>query len=137
MFAEARRLRSATSLTIDTTAVSAGQIHGDEAALARMIHNLADNAARHARSGIAFGLCESDGAVVLTVSDDGPGIPPGDRARVFDRFVRLSTARSRDTGGTGLGLAIVADVVRRHHGTIRITGGSTFEARLPRPTTST
>ena len=133
VLAEARRLRSATSLTIDTTAVSAGQIHGDEAALARMIHNLADNAARHARSGIGFGLCESDGAVVLTVSDDGPGIPPGDRARVFDRFVRLSTARSRDTGGTGLGLAIVADVVRRHHGTIRITGPATFETRLPRP----
>jgi signal transduction histidine kinase len=131
VFAEARRLRSATSLTIDTTAVSAGQVHGDETALARMIHNLADNAARHARSEIDFGLRESDGTVVLTISDDGPGIPPADQARVFDRFVRLSTARSRDTGGTGLGLAIVADVVRRHHGTIRITTPTTFETHLP------
>ncbi|MFC5268066.1 ATP-binding protein [Kribbella qitaiheensis] len=65
------------------------------------------------------------------MSDDGPGIPSADRIRVFDRFVRLNTARSRVTGGTGLGLAIVAEVVQRHHGTIRITGRATFETRLP------
>jgi signal transduction histidine kinase len=137
LFAEADRLRSATNLTIGTAGVSAGQVRGDEAALARMIHNLADNAARHARTAIAFGLTESDGTVVLTVSDDGPGIPPADRFRVFDRFVRLDSARSRDTGGAGLGLAIVAEVIERHHGTIRITGGSTFEARFPSDATST
>ncbi|MEI8410847.1 MULTISPECIES: sensor histidine kinase [unclassified Kribbella] len=131
VFAEAERLRMATELTIDTSAVSAGQVLGDETALARMIHNLADNAARHARSRIAFGLGESDGTVVLTISDDGPGIPPADRARVFDRFVRLNPARSRDTGGSGLGLAIVAEVVHRHHGTVRIVGIATFEVRIP------
>jgi signal transduction histidine kinase len=137
LFAEADRLRSATNLTIGTAGVSAGQVRGDEAALARMIHNLADNAARHARTAITFGLTESDGTVVLTVSDDGPGIPPADRVRVFDRFVRLDSARSRDTGGAGLGLAIVAEVIERHRGTIRITGGSTFEARLPSDATPT
>jgi signal transduction histidine kinase len=131
LFAEAERLRTATNLTIDTTAVSAGQVRGDETALARMVHNLADNAARHAYSRITLGLTEEDGIVVLTVSDDGPGIPVDDRTRVFDRFVRLTPARSRDTGGAGLGLAIVAEVVHRHHGSIRVTGGATFEARLP------
>jgi signal transduction histidine kinase len=131
LFAEAQRLRSATNLTVGTAGVSAGQVRGDEAALAGMIHNLADNAARHAQAEITFGLAESEGTVVLTVSDDGPGIPPDDRIRVFDRFVRLNSARSRETGGAGLGLAIVAEVVHRHHGSIRITAGSTFEARLP------
>ncbi len=80
-------------------AVSAGQVRGDEASLRRMIHNLGDNAARYARSRIAFALAESDGDVVLTVSDDGPGIPPADRDRVFERFVRLNSARSRETAG--------------------------------------
>jgi signal transduction histidine kinase len=135
VFAEAERLRSATELRIDTSAVSAGQVLGDAAALARLIHNLADNAARHARHEITFGLMESHGTVVLTVADDGPGIAPADRARVFDRFVRLNSARSRDTGGTGLGLAIVAEVINRHHGTIHLssspTGGALFEAHLP------
>jgi signal transduction histidine kinase len=131
VFAEAQRLRSATILTVSTAAVSAGQVRGDQAALTRMIHNLAGNAARHARTQITFGLEESGGTVVLTVSDDGPGIPSADRDRVFDRFVRLDNARTGDAGGAGLGLAIVAEVVVRHHGTVRITGASTFEVRLP------
>jgi signal transduction histidine kinase len=131
VFAEAERLRTATDLRIETSAVSAGQVLGDETALARMIHNLADNAARHAHSQIAFGLAESEDIVVLTISDDGPGIPAEDRARVFDRFVRLNPGRSRGTGGTGLGLAIVAEVIHRHHGTIHLTTATTFEARLP------
>jgi signal transduction histidine kinase len=135
VLAEAQRLRSATSLAIDTAGVSGGQVRGDEAALARMIHNLADNAARHARSRIAFTLTESATSVVLAVTDDGPGVPTADRSRVFDRFVRLNPARSRDAGGTGLGLAIVAAIIERHHGTITIhtapTGGATLEATIP------
>jgi signal transduction histidine kinase len=135
VFAMARRLRSATDLTIKTTDVSAGQVAGDESALARMVNNLADNAVHHARSRITFTLGESIGRVVLTVSDDGPGIPPADRSRVFDRFVRLDSARTRDSGGTGLGLAIVATVVEHHQGTIEIHtapgGGARFEVSLP------
>jgi signal transduction histidine kinase len=135
VFAAIRRLRSATDLAIETTGVSAGQVQGDQNALGRMIDNLADNAAQHARGRITFTLTEADGRVVLTVSDDGPGIPSADRARVFDRFVRLDSARTRDSGGTGLGLAIVATVVERHQGTIKIhtapAGGATFEVGLP------
>jgi signal transduction histidine kinase len=57
----------------------------------------------------------------MTVADDGPGIPPADRARVFDRFVRLDTDRARAGGGSGLGLAIVAQIVAAHQGTVDIT----------------
>jgi signal transduction histidine kinase len=135
VFAEAQRLRKATTLVIDTSAVSAGQVMGDEASLRRMILNLGENSARYARQRIVLALSEADGEVVLTVSDDGPGIPPADRERVFERFVRLTTARGRDDGGSGLGLSIVAEVTRLHCGTIRVLqsplGGATFEVRLP------
>ncbi|HEY9332912.1 MAG TPA: ATP-binding protein, partial [Kribbella sp.] len=141
--AEAKTLRAATSVAVDTTAVSAGQVRGDEAQLARLVRNLGSNAARHARTGISFGVAEADGVVVLTVSDDGPGIPAADRERVFERFVRLDAARTRDigdtgdsgdsggAGGAGLGLAIAAGIVDRHRGAIRVTGRSTLEVRLP------
>jgi signal transduction histidine kinase len=56
----------------------------------------------------------------LIIADDGPGIPPADRDRVFERFVRLDEGRARDAGGTGLGLAIVADIVTAHRGRVRI-----------------
>ena len=74
---------------------------------------------------------------MLTVTDDGPGIPPADRERVFDRFTRLDDARSRDAGGSGLGLAIVRELLRRSHGSITLTedsrtGGLQAEVRLPR-----
>jgi signal transduction histidine kinase len=135
VFEELQRLRSATKLKVDGSAVSAGQALGDEASLQRMILNLGENAARYARSRIVLALRETDGEVVLTVADDGPGIPVPDRERVFERFVRLATARGRDEGGTGLGLAIVAEVVRAHGGTVRVDetpgGGATIEVRLP------
>ena len=140
VLAEAKTLRAATSVAVDTTAVSAGQVRGDEAQLARLVRNLGSNAARHARTGISFGVAEADGVVVLTVSDDGPGIPAADRERVFERFVRLDAARTRNigdsgdlggAGGAGLGLAIAAGIVDRHRGAIRVTGRSTLEVRLP------
>ena len=92
----------------------------------------------HARCRIIFALAESVTTVVLAIGDDGPGIPPDDRTRVFDRFVRLNSARARDAGGAGLGLAIVATIIERHHGTIAIHttdgGGAILEARIPKPT---
>jgi signal transduction histidine kinase len=136
MFAEAARLRGATSLRIDTTGVSAGRIIGDERSLSRVLHNLGENAARHAAGTIAFSLRESNGQVVAAVDDDGPGIPESERDRVFDRFVRLDEARTRDDGGAGLGLSIVAQVVAAHHGTVLVDatplGGARFELRFPR-----
>jgi signal transduction histidine kinase len=135
VLAEAQRLREATNLLIDTSAVSAGQVVGDEASLRRMILNLGENSARYARERIVLAVSEAEGQVVLTVSDDGPGIPPADRERVFERFVRLTTARGRGDGGSGLGLSIVAEITRLHSGTVRALGsplgGATFEVRLP------
>jgi signal transduction histidine kinase len=135
VFEEAHRLREATTLRVDTTRVSAGRVSGDRAALWRALRNLGDNAVRHASSQVAFALAEQDGAVVLDVDDDGPGIAATDRRRVFERFVRLDAARARDAGGSGLGLAIVAEVVGAHHGTVTIAdsglGGARFEVRLP------
>jgi signal transduction histidine kinase len=120
LFAEARRLRDATDLRVDTSAVSAGQVDGDLAGLRRVLGNLGDNAARHARTRISFALAENDSVVVLAVDDDGPGIPGADRNRVLERFVRLDDARARDAGGSGLGLAIASELIAAHGGTISI-----------------
>jgi signal transduction histidine kinase len=91
-------------------------------ALDRVVRNLGENAARYARGRIAFAVEQTAGRVRVSVEDDGPGIPEGDRLRVFERFVRLDAARAGDTGGTGLGLAIVAELVRAHAG--RVTAGT-------------
>jgi signal transduction histidine kinase len=69
---------------------------------------------------VTITLAESDTAVTLVVANDGPGIPPDQRARVFERFTRLDDARARDLGGTGLGLAVTHDVVVSHGGTIEL-----------------
>ena len=118
VFDEARRLREGTGLRVDTTAVSAGRVDGDAAGLRRVLRNLGENAARHARGHLAFSVAERDGRVLVEVDDDGPGIPEADRERVFERFVRLDDARARDDGGSGLGLAIVAELVAAHGGTV-------------------
>jgi signal transduction histidine kinase len=136
VFDEARRLREATRLRVDTTAVSAGRVDGDAAGLRRVLRNLGDNAARHARGRLAFSVAERDGTVRLGVDDDGPGIPAAERERVFERFVRLDDARDRDAGGSGLGLAIVAELAAAHGGTVSVAssplGGARVEVTLPR-----
>jgi signal transduction histidine kinase len=136
VFDEARRVRGATGLRVDTATVSAGRVDGDPAGLRRVLRNLGDNAARAAGGHLAFSVAEDDGVVRLTVDDDGPGIPEADRERVFERFVRLDDARARDDGGSGLGLAIVAELVAAHGGAVAITssplGGARFEVTLPR-----
>jgi signal transduction histidine kinase len=136
VFDEARRLRDATGLTVDTTAVSAGRVDGDPAGLRRVLRNLGDNAARHAGGRLAFSVAERDGMVLLAVDDDGSGIPEADRERVFERFVRLDDARARDDGGSGLGLAIVAELVAAHGGTVAVAtsplGGARVAVTLPR-----
>jgi signal transduction histidine kinase len=93
---------------------------GDRAALYRVADNLVANAVRHAHSKVTLAVYQAADRVVLTVTDDGPGIPAADRARVFDRFTRLDDARARDAGGTGLGLAIVRELVRLHGGTVTL-----------------
>lgn len=101
-----------------------------------MVRNLGENAARHARSRIALTLDAVGGTVRLDVDDDGPGVPEGERARIFDRFVRLDEARARGQGGAGLGLAIVAELVAAHGGTVMVGPapelcGARFTVRLP------
>lgn len=136
VFEVAAGLRQSSPLRIDTTAVSAGRVAGDQGQLQRMVQNLADNAARHARSTVGFGLREdASGTTTLCVEDDGPGVAEADRQRIFERFVRLDGARARDAGGSGLGLAIVAEIVTAHGGTITVgtspLGGARFEVVLP------
>ncbi|MGH8975211.1 MAG: sensor histidine kinase, partial [Acidimicrobiia bacterium] len=114
----------------------AGRVAGDEAQLRRLLRNLGDNAARHARTRVGFSLRETPaGTVVLRVDDDGPGVPESERVRIFERFVRLDDARSRDTGGSGLGLAIVAEIAAAHAGTVSAAGsplgGARFEVEVP------
>jgi len=136
VFEEAKRLREATGLRVDTSAVSAGRVAGDAAGLRRVLRNLGDNASRHARERLALSVAERDATVVLAVEDDGSGIPEADRERVFERFVRLDGARARDDGGSGLGLAIVAELVAAHGGAVVAAagplGGARVEVTLPR-----
>ncbi|WP_290049613.1 sensor histidine kinase [Amycolatopsis solani] len=106
-------------------------VRGHRTRLERLVRNLVDNAERHAASRVVVAVSAVDGWAVLTVTDDGPGIPEADRERVFDRFVRLDDARARDDGGSGLGLAIVADIARAHGGTARAEAGSRFVVTLP------
>jgi signal transduction histidine kinase len=89
--------------------------------LRRVVANLVDNAVRHARTDVELAVGSDGAAALLTVTDDGPGIRPADRERVFERFTRLDDSRTLDTGGAGLGLAIVRELVRRHHGTVTLT----------------
>jgi Signal transduction histidine kinase len=102
--------------------------------LIRLVSNLVSNARRHAESGVAVRVTSADGQAVLAVTDDGAGIEPADRERVFERFVRLEDGRRRDAGGSGLGLAISRDIAHAHRGTLRIEDsphGARFVLRLP------
>jgi signal transduction histidine kinase len=134
-FEEGHRLRSTTSKRVDTSGVSAARVQGDADALRRMFRNVGENAARHSSERVNITLIERGSEVVLTVDDDGPGIPESERVRVLQRFVRLDEARSRDVGGSGLGLSIVDEVVRAHGGSVSIEqsplGGARVQITLP------
>ncbi|WP_442928542.1 HAMP domain-containing sensor histidine kinase [Mycobacterium sp. JS623] len=111
------------------------ELGGDSAGLSRLVRNLLENAARHARSRVELTVRIRGENAIVTVADDGPGIPECDRTRVFDRFVRLDRDRARSSGGTGLGLAIVAEITTAHGGTVTIDdrpgGGTVVTVQLP------
>jgi two-component system, OmpR family, sensor kinase len=125
-------------------ALPAVTIRADPDRLAQALRNLASNAVAHTRA--PDGLVRIDvepldsRTVRLAVTDDGPGIPPAERERVFERFHRANPARTREDGGAGLGLSIVRAIVGAHHGTVRVLegegGGARFEVELPRPSRS-
>ncbi len=117
---QVQRLRAESQVAVDARGVGAAQVVGDAARLGRALGNVVDNAVRHARSTVTIALAERDGLAVLSVADDGPGIPADRQDDVFERFTRLDGARSVSTGGAGLGLAIARDIVEAHGGTISI-----------------
>ncbi|QGF23171.1 HAMP domain-containing protein [Raineyella fluvialis] len=131
---EARRPRSPGRVAV-VFEVKPARIRGDRLQLVRVLRNLADNAVRAATSLVVLSVETDDGCAVLRVEDDGPGIPPQERERVFERFVRLDAARTRDEGGSGLGLAIVRELVTNHGGTVDVDasalGGARFTVRIP------
>jgi two-component system OmpR family sensor kinase len=110
---------------------------GDEGRLRQAVDNLLDNVRVHtsARSPVRVTVRPDDGAVVLTVADQGPGLQSEVATRVFERFYRGDTSRSRSMGGAGLGLSIAAAIVEAHGGTVTVRSeegaGATFEVRLP------
>ncbi|PPS67097.1 MULTISPECIES: sensor histidine kinase [Streptomyces] len=121
-----------TGVTVDAEPV---EVAGSRGQLGRVLANLLDNAQRHARSAVTVSVRREGDRAVVGVADDGDGVPEDDRERIFERFVRLDAARSRDDGGAGLGLAIARDVAVRHGGTLTAgrgpAGGALFELRLP------
>jgi len=132
VFEEVSRVRA---VPIDTSRVSAGRVQGDARQLARLVRNLLDNASSHARSAASVAVATGEGSVWLVVDDDGTGVPPADRERVFDRFTRLDEGRNRGGGGAGLGLAMVRAIAQRHGGEVTVgeapIGGARIVVRLP------
>lgn len=131
---EVRRLRAA-GIDVDGSGIHAARVHGDPRLLGQLVRNLADNAVRHSRGRVAIGVTPSDGYVFVTIEDDGTGVPADERERIFERFVRLDEARSRDAGGSGLGLAIARGIAASGHGTLTVDdsrwGGARFVLTLP------
>ncbi len=112
-------------------------VTGDEARLRQVLGNLISNALHHTpvTAPVTVAVGTADHAAVVSVRDSGPGLSDEQKARVFERFYRADSARTRATGGTGLGLSIVSALVAAHHGTVGVTdspgGGATFTVHLP------
>jgi two-component system phosphate regulon sensor histidine kinase PhoR len=128
---EAKRQRVAVEVPQDAT-----QVDGDPAKLHDIVRNLVENAVNYSPDGadVTLAASRANGKYTITVADSGPGIPPEDLSRVFERFYRVDKSRSRP-GGTGLGLAIVRHLVELHGGEARAEnasrGGAVFTVILP------
>jgi signal transduction histidine kinase len=124
---------------LDLELVSSGDtaVLGEPGRLAQLLDNLVSNAIKFTPDGgsVTLRVAAEDGAVVLEVSDSGIGIPESERARLFERFFRASTAVSRQIPGTGLGLHIAQAIVEAHGGRItvasKVGAGTTFRVELP------
>ena len=135
-------IKNAISLILQPLATAA-RIRGDHDELVQAVQNLVHNAIKYGRPAgtIVVSVADADNRdelhsfLKLSVADDGPGIAPEHVPRLTERFYRVSTAASHETGGTGLGLAIVKHIVTRHHGTIdiasKVGAGATFTLRFP------
>ena len=132
---EARRVKDHQRVEMDLSSVSAAPVNGDAGQLGRAIRNLLSNAERHATARVRLVLTEEDGLAVLTVADDGPGIPAEHSESIFERFTRLDESRNADSGGTGLGLPIAREVAEIHGGSLDLVAddglGATFRFTVP------
>ena len=121
---------------ISLNAPAAAHADGVLSQIERVVFNLAENAVTHAESRVSVTVALDGADVRIAVEDDGPGISPEDRERIFERFVRLDSSRERKTGGIGIGLALVKAIVDRHRGAIRVGDsaalvGARFEVTFP------
>jgi two-component system phosphate regulon sensor histidine kinase PhoR len=126
------------AMRLENTVPAGLLVLADPDRLSQVLSNLIDNGIKYGRAcGIVSVAARplGNGRVEVCVRDDGPGIPPEARARVFERFYRVDKARSREQGGTGLGLAIVKHVVLAHGGEVRVESelgqGAAFYFTLP------
>lgn len=114
-----------------------GKVFGDQDLLVTALRNLIDNAIRYSppNTRVGIGVRSKEGLISISVTDQGEGLSAEDQERVFERFYRVDSARSRHTGGTGLGLSIVKHVASNHGGEVTLWSqpgqGSTFTLRLP------
>jgi signal transduction histidine kinase len=132
-----RDLAGADASGVELGELAEGHVAGSPELLARVVRNLLANARRHAGDSgrVLLGATATDGRVTVCVEDDGPGIPPAERERIFERFHRVDSARGRDSGGSGLGLAISREIVTAHGGRIWVDdsalGGARAAFELP------
>src|SRR6185436_13078369 len=138
---QSRLVADSRGVQIVSSLAQGVQVFGDAGLLATAIRNLVGNAINYSESGtrVAVSVRAEDQLVEIAVADQGQGIPQGEQARIFERFYRIDTARSRGTGGTGLGLAIVKHICANHGGEITVWSapgqGSTFTMVLPAAST--
>jgi len=133
--------RTITLTGLDGGSPEAAPVQGDEAKLRQVIGNLVGNALRYTPEGspieLAVGVRDTPAGrdSVIEIRDHGPGIPEAETNKIFERFYRADTSRTRETGGSGLGLAIVAAIVGSHSGSVQVRetdgGGATLVVRLP------
>ncbi len=132
-----RELAGADPSGVELGELAEGRLAGSPEPLARLVRNLLANARRHAGGAgrVMLSATATGGGVTVAVEDDGPGIPPAERKRVFERFHRIDSARGRDSGGSGLGLAISREIVEAHGGRIWVDdsalGGARAAFELP------
>jgi two-component system phosphate regulon sensor histidine kinase PhoR len=131
--ARAKSTRLSNQIPPELTALA------DADRLQQVLYNLIENAVKYGRAGghvVVGGHGANGRKVQLWIQDDGPGIPPEAKARIFERFYRVDRARSRETGGTGLGLAIVKHIIQVHGGEVGVESevgkGATFYFSLPK-----
>jgi two-component system OmpR family sensor kinase len=132
-----RELIAATDERVEIGALAAGTLRADPDLIAQVLRNLISNARRHAGAGgrVLVASAAGPGGLRVDVDDDGPGVPPVERERVFDRFHRSEAGRERASGGSGLGLGIARSILAAHDGQIWIEdsplGGARVSFELP------